>query len=52
MKMIEPSLLTREEMDYLNTYHEQCREHVGPLLREMGLIEGVSWLVKETEPLG
>ena len=44
--------MTAEEVDYLNNYHEECREKVGPLLREMGLSDGLSWLVKETEPLG
>ena len=52
MKMIDPSLLTAEEVDYLNNYHDRCRQEVGPLLREMNLTDGLSWLIKETEPLG
>jgi hypothetical protein len=28
MKMIDPLLLTAEEVDYLNNYHEQCRQQV------------------------
>ena len=52
MKMIDPSLLTAEEVDYLNNYHDRCRQEVGPLLREMNLNDGLSWLIKETEPLG
>jgi hypothetical protein len=28
MKMIDPSLLTAEEVDYLNNYHELCRQEV------------------------
>jgi hypothetical protein len=28
MKLIDPSLMTAEEVDYLNNYHEQCRETV------------------------
>ena len=51
-KMICPSLLTREEVDYINDYHEQCRNKVGPLLREMGKKEGLDWLMRETEPIG
>ena len=44
--------MTADEVDYLNNYHELCREQVGPLLRELSLNEGLSWLIRETEPLG
>ena len=52
VKMILPDLLSKEEVDYLNAYHELCRDRVGPLLREMGHIDGLNWLIRETEPIG
>jgi len=51
-KMIDPRLLTRKELDYLNEYHDLCREKVGALLREMNQHEALNWLMKETEPIG
>jgi len=51
-KLILPELLTREELDWLNEYHETCREKVGPVLREMGNTEALNYLVTETKPLG
>jgi len=50
--MIDPKLLTAEEIQYLNDYHELCRENVGSLLRELGEQEGLNWLMRETEPIG
>ena len=52
VKMILPDLLSKEEVDYLNAYHELCRDRVGPLLREMGHSDGLNWLIRETEPIG
>ena len=51
-KMILPELLTKDELDYLNDYHELCREKVGTLLRELGHSDALNYLVRETEPLG
>ena len=52
VKMILPDLLSKDEIDYLNAYHEICRDRVGPLLREMGQSDGLNWLIRETEPIG
>lgn len=52
LKMVDPKLLSQEEVSYLNQYHLTCREKVGPLLREMGLEDGLKWLMKETCPMG
>ena len=52
VKLISPHLLSKEEVDYLNGYHELCRDRVGPLLREMDHVEGLNWLIRETEPIG
>ena len=51
-KMIEPKLLTKKEIDYINQYHQKCRDLVGPLLRKMGKTEGYNWLFRETTPIG
>lgn len=51
-KMIDPKLLNQKEIDYINKYHEKCRDMVGPLLREMGHKDGLNWLIKETNPIG
>ncbi|XP_065218401.1 xaa-Pro aminopeptidase 1 [Planococcus citri] len=51
-KLLLPNLLTKEEISYLNEYHELCREKVGRLLKEQGETEALSWLMRETEPIG
>ncbi|XP_046850039.1 xaa-Pro aminopeptidase 1-like isoform X2 [Xenia sp. Carnegie-2017] len=39
-------------VDWLNYYHEKCRETIGQVLLEQGKMDAHRWLVKETEPLG
>ena len=51
-KMIAPKMLTKEEIDYVNQYHEKCRDMVGPLLKQMGKKDGLRWLMQETKPIG
>lgn len=51
-KLIEPTLLTKEEINYINQYHQKCLDVVGPLLKEMGQQAGLDWLIKETRPIG
>ncbi len=51
-KMIDPHLLSRDEVNYINNYHQKCRDVVGPLLRSMGKKEGLNWLIRETNPIG
>ena len=51
-KMIQPKMLTEKEIDYINQYHQKCRDLVGPLLLSMGKTDGYNWLVKETTPMG
>lgn len=51
-KMIDPDLMTRSELDWLNSYHQLCRDRVGPLLRQMGRTEALDWLIRETQPIG
>ncbi|XP_031555402.1 xaa-Pro aminopeptidase 1-like [Actinia tenebrosa] len=51
-KMLIPSMLTPEEIDWLNNYHELCAETVGAVLREQGKHQALNWLLKETRTLG
>lgn len=51
LKMIDASLLTNEEIDWLNEYHTTCREVVGQHLEKTGRNQVKQWLIKETEPL-
>ncbi|KAF5738167.1 Xaa-Pro aminopeptidase P isoform X1 [Tripterygium wilfordii] len=46
-KLIDTSLLTPEEIDWLNTYHARCGEILAPYLDE----SEKSWLKKAIEPL-
>ena len=46
-KLIDKSLLTAEEIAWLDAYHAKVRETVGPLLAGADL----AWLERETQPL-
>lgn len=50
-KLINLDLLTDKEIDYLNSYHQKCRQLLGPLLEQQGHLAAKKWLWKETEPL-
>lgn len=45
-KLIDFSLLTPEEVDWLNGYHSKCRDILDPYLNE----SEKAWLKKATEP--
>ncbi|XP_035222894.1 xaa-Pro aminopeptidase 1-like, partial [Stegodyphus dumicola] len=51
-KLIEPSMLTAEELKWLNDYHASCREIISKALEEQGKEETRQWLFRETMPLG
>nr|XP_042909521.1 xaa-Pro aminopeptidase 1 isoform X2 [Parasteatoda tepidariorum] len=51
-KLLDTSLLTVEEMDWLDNYHQICRDVVGKALREQGRLSAFQWLMRETQPLG
>jgi len=51
-KLILAELMTRQEIDWLNAYHQTCRDRVGPLLKEAGRMETLEWLFRETQPMG
>jgi Xaa-Pro aminopeptidase len=46
-KMIDLSLLTPEEISWLNTYHSKCREILASFLNESEM----AWLKNATEPI-
>lgn len=45
-RCLEPSLLTREELEWFDAYHAQVRERLSPLLAGAAL----EWLLARTEP--
>jgi len=51
-KLLQPSLLTSEEISWLDSYHQTCRDIVGKALEEQGKSSGLQWLLRETLPLG
>ncbi|XP_067939810.1 xaa-Pro aminopeptidase 1-like [Watersipora subatra] len=51
-KLIEPSLLTADEIAWLNGYHTKCRETLEPLLKKTGKAEALKWLLRETVHIG
>lgn len=51
LKMIDARLMTNEEIDWLNDYHEKCRRVVGDYLEKSGKHEVKQWLEKETQKL-
>uniref|UniRef100_A0A674H1X9 Xaa-Pro aminopeptidase 1 n=1 Tax=Taeniopygia guttata TaxID=59729 RepID=A0A674H1X9_TAEGU len=50
-KMIDVNLLTEKECNWVNEYHQKCREVVGAELERQGRHEALRWLLRETEPL-
>jgi Xaa-Pro aminopeptidase len=47
LALVEPSLLTRAELDWLNDYHRQVREKLTPLVDA----STATWLAEATRPL-
>ncbi|KAJ8955577.1 hypothetical protein NQ318_001407 [Aromia moschata] len=50
-KLLVIDMLTDAEIEYLNKYHQECRDIVGPLLEQQGQKEAKEWLFKETKPI-
>lgn len=51
-KMIDASLLTQKEIDWLNDYHTKCQEVVGEELRRQGKTAAYNYLMRETQLIG
>ncbi|XVE82668.1 hypothetical protein DITRI_Ditri16bG0024400 [Diplodiscus trichospermus] len=47
IKLIDLSLLTPEEIEWVNTYHSKCREILAPYMDKYEM----DWLMKATEPV-
>ncbi|XP_022775276.1 probable Xaa-Pro aminopeptidase P [Durio zibethinus] len=47
VKLIDLSLLTPEEIEFVNTYHSKCRQILAPFMDK----NEMDWLNKATEPL-
>ena len=50
-KLLDPSLMTKEEITWINKYHQQCRDVVGKELMKQRRARALKWLIKETEPI-
>ncbi|XP_008570614.1 PREDICTED: xaa-Pro aminopeptidase 2 [Galeopterus variegatus] len=49
--LIDVSLLSPEQLQYLNSYYQTIREKVGPELQRRNLLDEFTWLQEHTEPL-
>ena len=50
-KMLVISMLTDDEIKFLNSYHKRCYETLAPLLRGPENAQALQWLEKETQPI-
>ena len=48
-KLVETALLAPSERDWLNGYHAEVLEKVGPLLLEVGDTRAMAWLERECQ---
>ncbi len=51
LELVERTLLTDEEVVWLNEYHKRCLSLVGPLLKEANKSEVYDWLLNQTRSL-
>ncbi|PWA18567.1 hypothetical protein CCH79_00005691 [Gambusia affinis] len=49
-KLIDTSLLSAKQMQWLNNYYEMIRRLVGPELDKQGLQEEKDWMLRNTQP--
>ncbi|XP_047391877.1 xaa-Pro aminopeptidase 2 isoform X2 [Sciurus carolinensis] len=49
--LIDVSLLSPEQLQYLNHYYQTIREKVAPELQSRQMLEELAWLQQHTEPL-
>ncbi|CAG0915481.1 unnamed protein product [Notodromas monacha] len=49
--LIDRSLMTKEEIQWLNNYHRDCRQQLTPVLQSIGDEMALKWLEKETRVL-
>uniref|UniRef100_A0A2P2HW66 Xaa-Pro aminopeptidase 1-like n=1 Tax=Hirondellea gigas TaxID=1518452 RepID=A0A2P2HW66_9CRUS len=51
IKLIDVSLLTQQEVTWLNSYHVRVLEEVGAVLQNQGDQRAYAWLFRETQPI-
>ncbi|XP_017263555.1 xaa-Pro aminopeptidase 2 [Kryptolebias marmoratus] len=49
-KLVDTSLLSSEQVQWLNKYYEKIRDLVGPELDKQGLSAEKDWMLRNTEP--
>ncbi|XP_072573397.1 xaa-Pro aminopeptidase 2 isoform X2 [Paramormyrops kingsleyae] len=49
-KLIDTSLLSPEQLKWLDDHYKKIRSVVGPELEQQGLLEEKAWLLRNTEP--
>ncbi|XP_024943564.1 xaa-Pro aminopeptidase ApepP isoform X2 [Cephus cinctus] len=49
--ILDMSLLTQDEIEYLNRYHEKCWNILSPLLQGEDNTQALAWLRRETQPI-
>jgi Xaa-Pro aminopeptidase len=47
--LLEPSLMEKREIDWLNAYHKQVWDNVSPLVQQND--SALAWLQRATAPL-
>ncbi|MDK2413686.1 M24 family metallopeptidase C-terminal domain-containing protein, partial [Aphanizomenon sp. 202] len=50
-KLINTTLLSRQQCEALNAYHATVRDVVGNELKNQERFEGYDWVLRKTEPL-
>ena len=51
LKLIEPKLMTQKQIDWLNDYHEKCREKLIPRIKEQGHDYLLPWIDENTQKI-
>ncbi|KAH0631020.1 hypothetical protein JD844_004483 [Phrynosoma platyrhinos] len=49
--LIDVSLMSQEQIQYINSYYESIRKHISPELQRRHLDEEYQWLQQNTQPL-
>lgn len=50
-ELIDKNLLSQDELEWLNDYHEKCLNYIGPLLKERNKNDVYDWLIEQTKRL-
>jgi Xaa-Pro aminopeptidase len=50
-EFIDVSLLSNEELKWLNDYHRKCEEIIGNELKKLNKLNVYNWLVEQCKPV-